>query len=257
MEEMDPSFYQSLADEFIAKLDRLSSFTGHGPSTGAYREEIVKSPIRQMFSERFSIKTGFIYGGPESVSRQLDILIVDEAEPSPYFFKQNDFVVVHPSAVACVIEVKTKLTQATFLESLKNVHLFREAARRSDVSTYIGYLIFSFKSARFTTKNLTRWYKGVKIPDELQHYPHIILSLEEGMLYLRPESERTPFGHSLILGEEESNPRAKRLSIFLSTIRKFTEIKAKIKERNPFEFSVVSGLTITKERFCYGKGLIK
>ena len=52
---MDKSFYLSLANELSAKFGRVSSFVNHGPSIGAYHEEVLKSIIRHMLPDRFSL----------------------------------------------------------------------------------------------------------------------------------------------------------------------------------------------------------
>ncbi len=73
---MDESFYLSLANELSAKLGRVSSFVRHGPSIGAYHEEVLKSIIRHMLPDRFSLRSGFVFHPERGPSQQGDILII-------------------------------------------------------------------------------------------------------------------------------------------------------------------------------------
>ena len=98
--------FVGIARELLSKLRRLSAFTGHGASIGATHEEFVREAIRPLLSRRFSLKTGFVYVSEEMVSPQGDIIIVDESDPAPYFFQLGELVVVHPRAVAMVIDYK-------------------------------------------------------------------------------------------------------------------------------------------------------
>lgn len=100
--------FKSLAAEMVAKYKRLNYFTNHPGSIGTYHETLLKSTLRQFLPKRYSLKTGFVYIDGQ-VSNQIDILIIDELEPTSYYFQEEDLVVVHPDAVVSAIEVKTTL----------------------------------------------------------------------------------------------------------------------------------------------------
>jgi len=254
--KVSSTFFRSLAEELLSKLGRVNSFTQHTTSIGNYHEEIVRSIIRSMLSERYSVKTGFAYGSAEAVSRQGDILIVDEMEPAPYFFKEGDFVVVHPSAIACIIEVKTRLTKRSFIDAIENIHSFMVAAEKSVPRYPAGTLIYAFDSVSFKPKTLDLWYKSITVPDEQLYYPHLVYSLKQGMLQLKPKTENRGYGHYFLMGEEVDLPKYRTLSIFLATIRKMVEFKAGLRRRNPFEYADFTGLGWSKEHLRYGKGLV-
>jgi len=57
---MDDQYFTGLATEFSAKLRRVSSFTKHAVSIGSYHEEAVKTVLRSMLANRFTLKTGFL-----------------------------------------------------------------------------------------------------------------------------------------------------------------------------------------------------
>src|SRR5262245_19928771 len=116
---MDASFYLGLANELSAKLRRVSSFVSHGPSIGTFHEEALKSVLRLMLPDRFSLRSGFVFHQDNGASQQGDILIVDESHPAAYFFREGNFGVVDQEALACVFEVKTRLTSAVFKQAVE------------------------------------------------------------------------------------------------------------------------------------------
>ena len=88
-EMSDLEFYHGLATELLGQFGRLNRFTGHAPSVGKYHEEIIKDCIASFLSARFSIRSGFSYSDDHQVSDEGDLLIVDESDPSPYFFSEG------------------------------------------------------------------------------------------------------------------------------------------------------------------------
>lgn len=249
----DSNFYLGLATELVGKLRRLSSFTGHRPSVGSHHEEIVRECIRPLLSRRFSLRSGFAYANEGVVSGQGDILVVDESDPSPYFFQLGDLAVVHPRALAAVIEVKTVLAKDSFLEAVQNLHSFRTIGQQVEPKSAFPTAIFAFEGAKFSPENLHAWYEAVTLPDEVASYPQVIYSLREGLLHLRPSTNERECGHFFAVGEQADELKSRGLSLFLQTIRKSVEIKAGIKS-NPFEYAQLGGLTFSKQFFKFGKG---
>jgi hypothetical protein len=88
---MDPNFYFGLTTEITGKVRRLASLTGHASSIGLHHGEIVREAVRPLLSRRFSLRTGFAYLNPDTVSSQGDILVVDESDPAMYLFQMGDF----------------------------------------------------------------------------------------------------------------------------------------------------------------------
>lgn len=194
----NPRFYDGLARELLGQLGRLGAFTKHAPSVGKYHEELVKGCIASFLSARFSLRTGFSYSDDGKVSSQGDILIVDESDPSPYFFRQGDLVVVHPRALACVIEVKTKLTKRDFLDAVTNLHSFKRIHRdRNFPVTFV----FAFEGTKMKLQVLDKWYKAVGVGDELPNYPQVVFCLNQGTLVLRPKTGSHSHGHYFVLGK--------------------------------------------------------
>jgi hypothetical protein len=249
-----PSFYEGIARELLGKLRRLSAFTGHTGSVGAHHEEIVREAIRPMFSERFSVRSGFVFAKTGVVSAQGDILVIDEADPAPYFFKMGNLVVVHPRAVALVVEVKTRLSKSEFHGALRSLRTFRDVARQVSPPAVFPTALFAFESPRLDPDTLDDWYKTVDVPDDVTSYPQFIHVLREGTLDLRIEAGVC--GHRLLMGEEGDEAKARSLSVFLAFTRKAAEMKAGL-EANPFAHADLRDLKWSKQWLRLGRGFVE
>jgi len=252
---LDHKFYLGLATEITGKVRRLASFIGHAPSIGLHHEEIVREAVRPLLSRRFSLRTGFAFLDTGTASRQGDILVVDESDPAPYFFQMGDLVVVHPRALACVIEVKTKLYKQEFLEALCNLHTFKQVACAASPGRNLPTLVFAFDSVEPNLWTLDKWYKSVQLPNDPASYPHVVYSIQRGALLLRPQRGNAPFGHYKVLGEETEDLKSKGLSLFLQTFRKTLETKAGL-ESNPFEYSALDELRWSSQCLQFGVGSV-
>jgi len=248
-------FYSGLALELISKLRRLSLFTGHPGSIGALHEEIVREALRPLLSKRFSLKTGFVFAADGVVSSQGDIIIVDENDPSPYFFQMGELVVVHPRAVACVIEVKTTLSKESFHQALRNLRSFADVGLATQPPVRFQRAIFAFESAGFSGDTLHDWYVAADVEDEPWSYPQIIHVLREGTLHLENIKSVNAFGYRFVMGEEGDEFKSRGLSIFLQTIRKALEVKAGL-EANPFEYADLRDLRFSTQYLRIKHGFV-
>jgi len=246
---MDEGYYRSLANELATKVGRLTYFVSHGPSIGVYHEEVLKAVLRPVLSDRYSLRTGFAFDPSKKASQQGDILVVDETHPDAYYFREGNFAVVNPEALACVIEVKTSLDRKRFTEALKALHSFREIT--SNASHPITFL-FAFKAPAFAPQRLSDWYSRANLPDSLLSYPMAIFALNAGLLMLR-EVPGSGHAHFVVLGDTQQGPKLKCLSVFLQTIRKSVLTHAK-HENNPFNTAALNGLSWSKEYLKLGVG---
>jgi Domain of unknown function (DUF6602) len=114
-------YYDSFAEEMVAKFRRVGHLIPNKATNGYYHEEILRSVLRNFLSKRFSVKTGFVYKSPQEFSNQIDIMIIDEYEASAYIYQEGDFAIVRPRSVVGVLEVKTLLRSGDFDEALDNV----------------------------------------------------------------------------------------------------------------------------------------
>lgn len=251
---MEPSFYEGVAGELLGKLRRLSAFTGHAGSVGAHHEEIVREAIRSMFSERFSVRSGFVFAKTGVVSAQGDVLVIDEADPAPYFFRMGNLVVVHPRAVALVVEVKTKLSREEFHGALRCLRTFRDVAVQVTPPTSFPTAIFAFEGPRFEPNMLDEWYKSADVGDDVASYPQFVHVLRQGTLDLKIKAGVC--GHRLLMGEESDDLKTRSLSVFLQFARKAAEVKAGL-EANPFEYADLRGLSWSRQWLRIGLGFVE
>jgi hypothetical protein len=151
------SYYDSFAAEMMSKFQRLSQLVSHGGSNGSYHEEILRTVLRNFLSKRYSVKTGFIYQDNLNVSKQIDILIIDENVPAAYIFQEGDFAVVTPKAVIAAIEVKTTLTPIEFESALRNI---ASAKQFSEFHVDIAGIIFAYqKDSKPVDSTISEWFK--------------------------------------------------------------------------------------------------
>ncbi len=101
-------YHRSLADELEAVKDRVKYLTSHRATKGSFKEAALRSVLRRHLPEKLRIGTGFIVNRGSECSTQIDLLLVDSDHPT--LFKDGDLLIVTPSAVRGVIEVKTTLS---------------------------------------------------------------------------------------------------------------------------------------------------
>jgi len=110
-------YHRSVNDEFDNLKNRVRLLIGdkHWLSDGEYKESILRRILRDRLPAECSIARGFVYfPALDEVSTQIDILI--HKSTHPVLFRDGDFVIVTPDAVASVIEVKTKFDDLTKIE---------------------------------------------------------------------------------------------------------------------------------------------
>ena len=248
-------FYKSLSQELLGKFKRVANFTKHRPTIGAYNEAILRKTIREMLPNRFSVKTGFAYAGIGRCSKQLDILVVDENDPSAYFMQDGDFCIVHPRALVCAIEVKTTLRKRDFLEAFENFCELVECSKSVGTRWSAQGFIFAFESRSLTPYTLQGWYRSLKkVPDD-SYMPAMIISMKSGALQLKRQTVAGEnWGHYWMIGEEKKSVKSTALAIFLAHIKKLAELHAGI-ESNPFESVPLNGIMkLSQEFFRPGEG---
>lgn len=150
----------------------IRSFTKHGPSIGNWNEILIRNFLKKHIPEKFSVGQGFIYRDGK-ISNQIDVIIYDSHNYSP-FFKEGDFIIIEPEAVAVVIEVKTKIQSLKVLnEALQNI----ESAKKIciEYGTNFEGIIFTYEGYRFDTiiSKLSKDCKRV----EYSYSPNLIVKL--------------------------------------------------------------------------------
>lgn len=101
-------YHRSLAAELEAVKNRVKFLTPHRATHGCFKEAALRSVLRRHLPEKLRIGTGFIVNRRSECSTQIDLLLIDSDHPT--LFKDGDLLIVTPSAVRGIIEVKTTLS---------------------------------------------------------------------------------------------------------------------------------------------------
>ena len=253
----DENYFKSLARELDSKLNRISSLIGNHPvGKGNYHEYILRDLITKFLPKRYSIKTGFIYFDEDNISPQLDLMVIDEYETPCILAQYENFVVVYPEAVICVIEVKTTLNKKDFIDATTLIRKVKDLCLNK-ANSPVGGLIFGFTGQPLTPYNLDRWYK-VQTTCDKNLYPDAILSLNRGFIQIRKKQD-PEWGHYYVNGDDV-DLKWKSLSVFLAYILKYCELKAGVNRsagKTPFDrFSYINGLAWANRYLKYGIGLV-
>ena len=151
------SYFESFSEELKSKFQRTKILIPNNVATGNYHEEIIRTVLRNFLSTRYSVKTGFIYKSKDEVSKQIDILIIDENIPSVYLFQEGQFAIVMPEAVVCVIEVKSTIDKKGFIQSIENI---ASAKKLFEFPANIPGIIFNYSGTKPDDLNLDTWFKS-------------------------------------------------------------------------------------------------
>lgn len=259
-------YFESFAKELIGKFRRLQNLIDHPTASGDYHEEILRVVLRNFLSKRFSVKNGFVYAGPQSVSKQVDLLIVDENSPAAYVFQEGDFAIVMPKAVVAAIEVKTSLKVNDFEQAINNI---ASVKKLMEFPANLTGVVFGFDGTNPTDKVLHKWFRR---PQPSQYAgeksvvtPDAIMFFNSSTLLVRcDENQRIgPDGryyHRLIAASENvGETSALQLSIVLAMIINACEHK---QSRDTHRFIDGDGYRLFQaergrlllERFAYGEG---
>jgi hypothetical protein len=170
--------YQDYAKELLTKTDRLSELIKHSSSIGVYLEHLISNFLKGFLGNRFSVKTGFIRDSMSGkISKQIDIMIIDENIPSPYLFKDDNFVIAFPDSVACTIEIKQKFNKKSFDDIIKQTSQLHEVC-----SDRVRSLAFCYENTLKNDTPIYQWYKEAPLSDNNLNYPWSIFVLDSYMI---------------------------------------------------------------------------
>lgn len=263
-------YFESFANEITSKFRRLQNIVKHPTSDGDYHEEILRNVLRNFLSKRFSVKKGFIYAGSESnqVSKQIDVMIIDENSPAAYIFQEGDFAIVIPHAVVAVMEIKTTLNSDGFEAALENIRL---AKSLMEFPTNITGIVFGF-DGKPADETLGNWFKNSvasSFKGREVYAPETIMFFNDSYMLVRCNEEykiRSDGKHyyPLIGGNDEikegMNSIAYQLSLLLAMIinaceqREFNNTH-QIVDRQSFNLIQQERSAVVLKRFSFGEGV--
>jgi len=146
-----PKYFDSLTLELRALKNRVRNFIDdrHWQTDGEWKESVLRTFLRKHLPTNVEVGRGFILAS-DGVSTQIDVLIHDSAKP--VLFRDGDLVFVTPDAVLGVIEVKSKVNNTSFRESLEKLSRNSELARRhSPGRKFFGFYAFEDSDIRVGT----------------------------------------------------------------------------------------------------------
>ncbi|WP_411681892.1 DUF6602 domain-containing protein [Clostridium thailandense] len=116
-------YHKSISDEFKICQNRVRDLIGsaHWGEEGRYKEVILTKVLRRYLPKHISVGTGFILKSEDDISKQIDIIVYDNR--FPIIFSEGDFVILSPSNVLGIIEVKTKITLSNIEEIINKATL--------------------------------------------------------------------------------------------------------------------------------------
>jgi len=143
-----PNYYQSFSKELDVTKDRVRNIIGnaHWISDGTHKEAILQDVLKRFIPKKFAISSGFILANDgENCSRQLDIIIYDQA--SPILFKSDSLVIIPDQYVRAVIEVKTSLSVGSKLtDALENLYTVQSIMDRVSDNVYFGIFSYGYQN---------------------------------------------------------------------------------------------------------------
>jgi len=225
--------YQNYAKEIIAKSNRLYELIKHSSSIGVYLEHLISNFLRSFLGNRFSIKTGFIKNPVTGItSKQIDIMIIDENVPSPYLFRDDDFVVALPDSIVCAIEIKQQFNKSNFNDIVEKTSQFGKLC-------LFPFIAFFYEDTTKKDETVYGWYKSISFPDVSQNYPFKIFILDSYIIEYMHEPFCKPSGSYFIKFQNRNQDNKSELviSYFILSIIKACESKImKLYKNTVFNF---------------------
>lgn len=243
-------YIRSYAEEVNSKFRRLNNLVSHNLSIGTYHEVVIRNILEKFLSKRCAIKTGFVLNrSKNAVSKQVDILVIDENNPAPYYFVEGDFVVAKHDSVLLGIEIKSVLDKAGFTSAMENSIQFRSTGNGAI------FTVFAYTTTYKTNETLSNWYKDIDGKnDKAANYPGCIYILNHGLIQLLHGKYAKPWGHyTMSPKDNSSNIETFVMAYFISTIIKQVEMGIG-KESNPFEDFDMEESLVTHIAYRFGKG---
>ncbi len=259
-------YFESFASEIQSKFQRVKNLVDHTVSSGDYHEEIIRTVLRNFLTKRYSVKKGFIYKGEGEVSRQIDILIIDENAPAAYLFQEGDFAIVLPTAVIAVLEVKTTLTKPEFKLAVENL---ASAKRLMEFPITLPAIIFGYQGTIPSDENLDTWFRETPLPEDREELAPTVMMFSEAGKLLTPCSEDGSFQlsgkhyYKIFRSDDtkvNNNDLGWQLSVMLAIIITACEGKENARTRSLAtgyggQLIQSQGAQKSHERFTFGHGM--
>lgn len=264
-------YFESFADEITSKFRRLSNLVKHNTTSGDYHEEILRTVLRNFLSKRFSVKKGFIYSGHEKVTRQIDLMVIDENSPMAYIFQEGDFAIVVPEAVVAVMEIKTVIQKDDFVEALENIHSAKSLMTDGLFPANLMGIIFGYEGVQDDT--LGEWFQDTRI-NKFQNNevmaPDIVMFFTQSSMLLRGNHLKSggnqleeKYYYQLIGGNDEIKPGMNSQALQISMLLQLIVNACRNREitrtgrfnESSFNLTRTDRVAMTNKRFAFVHGV--
>jgi len=103
----------------LAQANRVRQLIGdiHWLSDGFHKETLLRGLLERHLPAGVACARGFVFDPENGISREQDILVLDETRMAP-LFRSGELAIVFPECVLAAISVKTKSGRTEILDSL-------------------------------------------------------------------------------------------------------------------------------------------
>ncbi|MGI9650915.1 DUF6602 domain-containing protein [Chryseobacterium sp. RLHN22] len=150
-------YQKSLNRELDIFEDRVRNLIGnaHWGEDGRYKEDKLRNIIKSKLSNNLSVGTGFILNSisptENMLSKQIDIIVYDNNHGS--LIEEGNFVIVTPSSVRAIIEVKTNISSSRtdknglskVVENFNFINRFPSLCRTDQHRIFRGLISFDYR----------------------------------------------------------------------------------------------------------------
>ena len=264
-------YFESFADEITSKFRRLSNLVKHNTTSGDYHEEILRTVLRNFLSKRFSVKKGFIYSGHERVSKQIDLMVIDENSTMAYVFQEGDFAIVIPEAVVAVMEIKTVIQKDDFVEALENIFSAKSLMTDSLFPANLMGIVFGYEGVQDDT--LGEWFRDPRInkfqnnevmaPDTVIFFTQSSMLLRGNHLKSGGNQLEEKYYYQLIGGNDEIKPGMNSQALQISMLLQLIVNACRNREisrtgrfsESSFNLTRTDRVAMTNKRFAFVDGI--
>lgn len=179
------------SDQMLAESKEIrEAYSTHNSSAGSKREGLAIKFLRTYLPRKFHVTSGFAIDSDGIMSKQSDILIVDDMSNVAFFPSSNNEHEQWPvESVYAVIEVKTMLDNKALSDAIEKCVAFKSMKRVFLSKDNLGleqrikdslFCIFAFDSPNLKTTiiNLIEQTQGV----DPEHHPDLIVVLNKVVL---------------------------------------------------------------------------
>lgn len=237
-------------DSISIKMSADFSVSGninHNGEKGNAREDTFVKYLKTYIPEKFNFSKGIIIDSNDTQSRQVDVIIHDKFNSS-IIFETDTTTMIPIETVYCVVEIKSTLTKAELLKSLKNIESVRRLKKcsLSPLTFPTAGLVFAYtadSSLDALYHNVVEFNNSIDIQNQVS----CICVLDKGLIV--PVKKKGMNQLSLIPSEETvfaqiDNKHDSLLLFYLMLIQLLNQIK--VYPPNMIQYAQKSGMIPTQ-----------